>query len=602
MYDNTNRKYVIQGIFIFLTVIFIVRLFFLQVVNSSYKISAENNSTRHVTRYPARGLIYDRNDQLLVYNEAAYDLMVIPKQVEPFDTSDFCQVLNIKREFVRKMLKKVKRYSKYKPSVFLKQISAKKYAILQEKLYKFQGFFVQTRTLRKYPQNIAAHVLGYVGEINSKHLKNDSYYAQGDYIGISGIEKSYETELRGKKGKSIYLVDVFNRIKGSFKNGEFDEKPVVGRNLTSTLDADLQAYGEQLMQNKKGSVVIIEPATGEILALISSPNYDPNRLVGRVRSKNYKQLANNPQNPLFNRALMAKYPPGSTFKLINALVALQEGVITEKTHFSCHGGYRVGSFHLHCHHNASFALVQSIQLSCNAYYCNVFRRILDNKKYENIDFAYNSWYRYLNQFGLGRKLGSDLSLELRGNVPKSSYFDKLYGKGRWKSLMLVSMSIGQGELGITPLQMANMTAAIANRGYFYVPHIVKKIAGKDTINQLFTRKQNIKIDSAYFNRVIDGMEMVVVAGTATTARIKGISVCGKTGTAENPHGKDHSIFTSFAPKEKPKIVVSVYVENAGFGSTWAAPIASLLIEKYLNDSISRPYLEKRIIEGYLLEK
>lgn len=600
MENLDRRKFVIGIIIVIICLIYLLRLFFLQVVDTTYRLSAENNSRRHVTQYPARGLIYDRNGKLLVFNEVAYDIRVIPRQVTSFDTAAFCEIFNISKQQLQKALSKATIYSRYKPSTILKQISSKKYAVFKELIYKFPGFYVQTRTLRKYPKPIAAHVLGYVSEVDPGIIEKDNYYVSGDYIGYSGIEKSYEEYLRGKKGVKIYLVDVHNRIQGSYKDGKYDSIPVVGQNIITSLDADLQEYGELLMQNKKGSIVAIEPATGEILALVSTPAYNPNLLVGRARSHNYKILSRQTDNPLFNRALMAKYPPGSTFKVVNALIGLQEEVITTNSVFSCHGGYRVGSFHLGCHHNGSIDFTYSIQGSCNAYYCNVYRRILDDKKFPSIADAYMNWRSHLQSFGLGRKLGSDLAYEMEGFIPTDKYFDRFYGEGRWKSLMLVSMAIGQGELGLTPFQMANLTAAVANRGYYYIPHIVKSIEGESDIASRFKEKQYTSIDRKYFEPVINGMELVVQSGTATRARVKGISICGKTGTAENPHGKDHSIFIAFAPRDEPKIALSVYVENAGFGSTWAAPIASLMIEKYLRDTITRSYLEKYILDANLL--
>jgi len=596
----SKRQYTFHLIFIIVGILFTSRLFFLQVVDTSYVATAENNSRRHVTQYPARGLIYDRHKNLLVYNEVAYDMMVIPRQVKEFDTVKFCELLEISIQQVKQELKKAKAFSQYRPYPIIRQISSKKYAIFKEMIYKFPGFYVQTRTLRKYPRSIAAHVLGYVGEVDKELITKNPYYNQGDYIGISGIEKSYENYLRGKKGVKIYMVDVHNRIQGSYKEGAFDSIAEVGSDLITTIDADLQAYGEMLMTNKIGSIVAIEPATGEILVLITSPAYDPNLLVGRIRTENYKKLSQDNKKPLFNRALMAKYPPGSTFKLINGLIGLQEEVITTNSVFTCAGGYNVGSFHVGCHHNGSIGFIYSIQSSCNAYYCNVFQRILSDRDYANVSDAYENWRKHLASFGIGRKLDSDLTTELNGFIPTADYYNKFYGEGRWKPLMLVSMAIGQGEVGVTPFQLTNMTASIANRGYYYIPHIVKEIDGVEHIDQRYREKQHTTIDTSYFKYVIEGMELVVKSGTATRARLNGVSICGKTGTAENPHGEDHSIFTAFAPKDNPKIAISVYVENAGFGSTWAAPIASLMIEKYLNDSISRPDLEKYIVESLFL--
>jgi penicillin-binding protein 2 len=598
-----NRRHIIRFIIILVGLIFIIRLFFLQVIDSTYKLTASSNVLRYVTQFPARGLIYDRNGELLVYNEATYDLMVVPNQLQAFDTTEFCTILELKKEYVDEVLKRARKFSRYNSSVFLKQVSSKTYANLQEKLYKYPGFYVQARTLRKYNSDIGAHLLGYVGEVNEKIIENDDYYRSGDYIGISGIEQSYEEYIRGKKGVNVYLVDVHNRIKGTYANGRLDKEAEIGSNIISTIDAELQAYGEKLMANKIGSIVAIEPSTGEILSIVSTPTYKPELLVGRKRTENYVRLMSDTLKPLFNRALMAQYPPGSTFKIINALIGMQERILYPYTKYECNAGYNVGRFHLGCHyHESPLNLVESIQMSCNAYYCNVFRNILDNKKYPSIRESFDMWREYIMSFGFGEYLNSDFGNELKGLVPTKERYDRIYGKNRWKSLTLVSMAIGQGELGTTPLQMANMTAAIANRGYYYTPHIVKEIEGDSELDERFYQKQYTKIDSFYFEIAIEGMDLAVngepgSGSTARSAQIPDITVCGKTGTAENPHGKDHSIFIAFAPKEDPKIAIAVYIENGGFGSTWAAPTAKLMMEKYLNDSISVPWWEERVLNA-----
>ncbi len=597
----SDRRLIIGGIIILTGFIFIVRLFFLQVLDDTYKLSAENNVLRHITEYPARGLVYDRNGKLLVYNEAYYDLMVIPKQVEDLDTLDFCTTLGIPVDEFKARMKKIKEYSMFKPSVFEKQLSSEFYASLQEKMYRYQGFFTQTRTLRKYPSRVAAHLLGYVGEVDDKTTKDNQYYKPGDYIGVSGIEKHYEEFLRGEKGDKVVMVDVKNVPKGSFKNGEYDKQPVSGQDLVSTIDGDLQAYAEQLMQNKIGSVVAIEPSTGEILVLATSPSYDPNLLVGRVRSENYSLLAKDVTKPLFNRALMAQYPPGSTFKLVNALVAQQEKTVFQQTSYGCKNGYHAGPIRVGCHpHPSPLNLMQSVQHSCNAYYCNVFRTLIDSKK--TVREGYDVWRKHVMSFGFGKKFETDLPYELRGLIPPGDYYDKIYGKSKWKSLTIVSLSIGQGELGTTPLQLANLVATIANRGFYYVPHLIKQIGGKPVDHEKITKKNYTTIDSSYFRVVIDGMEQVVEAGTAARSKLKGIRYCGKTGTAQNPHGEDHSVFVCFAPKENPKIALAVFVENSGKGGTYAAPIASLLIEKYLTDSLRRPLVEEFILNANLMPK
>lgn len=594
----SERRFIVMGVFALLGLIFLIRLFYIQVINDDYKLSAQNNVLRHITQYPARGLVYDRHGELLVYNEAYYDLMVIPRQMKNVDTLALCEILEISKKEFKERMAKIKDYSTFKPSVFEKQLSSANYALLQDKMFMFPGFFVQTRTLRRYPRNIGGHVLGYIGEVNENNIKNDSYYTQGDYIGASGLEKYYETELRGKKGVKVVMVDVHNRVKGSFKGGDYDSSAVAGSNLISTIDAELQEYGEQLMQNKLGAIVALEPATGEVLAMVNSPTYNPNLLVGRTRSKNYSMLYKDTLKPLFNRALMSSQPPGSTFKLVNAIIGQQMGVVNESTRYSCNMGYNAGSFHMGCHSHASPQdLRGSVQHSCNAYYANVFRNILD-KPGHKVSENYDEWRNYVMMFGLGSKLGIDLPNELGGNVPSVGFYDKHYGEDRWKSLTVVSLAIGQGELGVTPLQMANMTAAIANEGYYITPHMLKRIEGEPgTITGI---RHNIPIPEHFFEVVKDGTEMVVKAGTGARSKIEGISLCGKTGTAQNPHGEDHSIFVAFAPKENPQIALAVFVENAGGGSAYAAPIASLMVEKYLNDTIARPEFEKKILEANLL--
>lgn len=603
-----GRKNIIRFLIVLIGLIYIIRLFILQVVDSSYKLTASNNVLRYETQYPARGLIFDRNGNLLVFNQAAYDIMVNPMQLDAFDTTEFCSILEITKEYIDENIKSAKEYSLYKPSIFLKQVSSVTYARFQEVMFKFPGFFVQPRTLRKYTYENAAHVIGYVGEVNDKIIESNTYYNQGDYIGISGIEQSYEDYLRGKKGVNIYLVDVHNRIKGSYNNGKFDVKAEVGANVISTIDINLQKYGEKLMQNKSGSIVAIEPSTGEILALVSAPGYNPELLVGRARAKNYNDLNIDSLKPLFNRAVMAQYPPGSTFKIMNALVGQKEKVLNPYTTYSCSGAYFAGRFRLGCHsHSSPLNLPQSIQISCNTYYCNVFRSILDNRNYPSVRDAYESWRNHVVSFGFGKALNSDLINELNGLIPTKEYYDKVYRTENWKSLNIISLAIGQGELGTTPLQMANMTATIANRGYYYIPHIVKEIEGDFNLDARFYKRNYTSIDSVYFEPVIKGMELAVngdagSGSTARTAQIQNIIVCGKTGTAQNPHGEDHSIFIAFAPKDNPQIAISVYIENGGFGGTWAAPLARLMIEKYLNDSISQPYWEEYILNSDLITK
>lgn len=598
-----NRKFVIMALVLLASVILIARLFYIQIVDKTYRVSAANNALRPVTQYPARGLIYDRNGELIVYNQAAYDLLVIPVQTSAFDTARFNEILGITMDDFRARMKTAVSYSRRTPSVFMKMISSETYAILQEELYRFPGFYVQARTLRKYTRPVAAHLLGYVGEVDNKLLAKDRYYRSGDYIGVSGIEKSYEEQLRGTKGVNIFLVDVHNNIKGSYAEGRYDTVAVPGTNLWSTIDLTLQEYGERLMQNKTGSIVAIEPATGEILTLVSSPTYDPSLLVGRIRSENFQILQADTIKPLFDRALMASYPPGSTFKIMNGLIGLQEAVIRPTSLFSCSNGYHAGALTVGCHsHRSPLNLPEAVAQSCNAWFCNAFRNILENPEYSSVQDAFDKWREYLVAFGFGNKLGIDLPNELSGFIPARSYYDRYYGKDRWKALTVISLAIGQGEIGATPLQMANMAAVIANRGSFYIPHVVKKIGEEGAPSPLYTQKYITGISPENFEPVIEGMEGAVNGGegsTARGARLDSIIICGKTGTAQNPHGKDHSIFVAFAPKDNPQIAIAVYVENAGFGSTFAAPIASLMIEKYLTGKIKRKYLEDHVLRMVL---
>jgi penicillin-binding protein 2 len=596
-----DRKFVIIIIFISVAVIFIFRLFFLQVVDDKWKIQAANASERIITEFPSRGLVFDRYGEIMVANTAVYDLMVIPKDVKDIDTIALCQLLGIETAQYSERMSEARNYSRHKPSFFEKQIPAYQYVPIAENLHRFPGFYGQPRTLRHYSRPVAAHAMGYVSEATQATIEADPYYKSGDYIGASGMEKVYEEDLRGKRGKRYILVDVHNNEKGSFADGRFDTIAEAGLNLTSTLSAALQEYGELLMQNKRGSIVAIDPSTGEILCMITNPGYDPNLLVGRVRGQNYADLNKDELKPLFNRSVMAKYPPGSTFKLVQGLIGLQEGVINEQTQFSCRGGYLMGGkVRPKCHPHASpVELLYSIQTSCNAYYCNVFKRVLD--KYPTSEEGYNKWREYIANFGMGSKLGVDITSEVNGFVPESTYYDKFYGKGRWNGHTIISLAIGQGELGVTPIQMANMATVIANRGWFYTPHLVKEIDGQPIQNEKYTTKRYSGIDAVHFETVVEGMYRVVESGTGRGTRFSpDIEVCGKTGTAENPHGKDHSIFIAFAPKDNPKIAIAVYVENVGFGATWAAPIASLMMEKHLTDSITRPHIEQRLVEANLM--
>ena len=596
-----NRKYIIIAIIALVSLILLTRLFYIQVIDSSYRTSADNNVLNYVTQYPARGLIYDRNGKLIVSNQAVYDLMVIPVQTSKIDTTTLCSILDITKGSFNERMKAARTYSRQAPSVFLKQISSETYGRLQEKMFLFPGFYVQSRTLRQYSRPVGSHILGYVGEVDDEIITKNPYYKSGDYIGISGIEKSYEQQLRGTKGIKIFMVDVYSRVKGSYMDGKLDTIAVQGKDLISTIDIDLQEYGELLMQNKTGSIVAIEPTTGEVLALISAPSYDPNLLVGRIRSENFNKLQNDTLKPLFDRALMASYPPGSTFKPVIGLIALQEQVIDPNTLFSCNSGYMFVDCHVH---RSPLNLTEGLMISCNSYFCQAFRRTLENKAYTSVTEGYKKWREYVTQFGFGNKLGTDFVNELPGLIPEVTYYEKFYGANKLKALNIISLGIGQGEIGTTPLQMANMTAAIANRGYFYTPHIVKKIGNGEPIDSKFYEKHIINIDSENFESIIAGMEQAVNGseGTARSVAVKDIIICGKTGTAQNPHGEDHSVFIAFAPKDNPKIAIAVYVENAGFGSTYAAPVASLMIEKYLKGEISNKGLEQNMLNLNMISK
>jgi penicillin-binding protein 2 len=595
-----DRRKVILVIFVIVAVIYIVRLFQIQVIDESYKISAANSSLRNLTVYPARGLIYDRNGKLMVYNEVIYDLMVTPNQVRVLDTAAICTLLEMQPSDVKERIEKARVWSPYRPSVFEKQISKAEFARIQEQLFKFPGFYVQARTQRYYPYQIAPHTFGYIGEVNQSDLDRDGYYRPGDYIGISGIERAYEKELRGQKGMRKVWVDKFNNEIGRVAEGKYDTSAVAGLDLYTTIDLDLQRYGEELLQNKSGSIVAIEPATGEILALVSHPGYDPNLLVGRVRTKNYGMLQQDPNKPLYNRALQARYPPGSTFKMVNALIGQQLGVLTAQTTYPCAMGFHFGGLTVGCHaHPSPLDLSQSIQHSCNAYYCRAFRAIIDANGSKPAREGFEEWRRQVLSFGFGQALESDIPNQSSGNIPTAAYYDRYHGKNRWKSITIISLSIGQGEITATPLQLANFAATIANRGFYVVPHVGKALGRKDSLLQKYTIHHNTSVNRSYYDLVVDAMENVVIAGTGRVARIDSISVCGKTGTAQNPHGEDHSIFIAFAPKDNPKIAIAVVVENAGFGATWAAPIASLMIEKYLRREITAPNrldLEKRMKE------
>tara|TARA_B100000902_G_scaffold137256_1_gene135471 strand:- start:3760 stop:5583 length:1824 start_codon:yes stop_codon:yes gene_type:complete len=604
MQANNNRHIIVKSIFICISIIFLFKLFYIQVVNDKYKFSAENNVLRYDVKYPARGLLYDRNNQILAYNEASYDLMIVPREIKKdIDANLLCKLLDISNEEYNERIEKAKQYSRYKESVFAKKIDAETFAKFGEMLYKFEGFFVRTRSTRKYPINTASNVMGYLGEVNDKKIQEDNYYNSGDLAGISGVEVAYENLLRGKKGMELVLVDVHNSKKGKFNAGRYDTNAISGYNITTTIDTELQKYGEKLMLNKIGSIVAIEPSTGEILTLVSSPSFNPNILTGRNRSKNFKLLVNDDKKPLFNRALLGQYAPGSTFKLINSLIALQEKTLKINSTYDCIGKYEYAKDKfVGCHdHKNPLSLKKAIAISCNSYFCNAFEKFFE--KFDNTELAFNKWKEHVASFGIGQWMNNDFTYGKRGFLPETSTYDNIYGYSHWNASTILSLSIGQGELLLTPIQMANITSIIANRGFYYTPHIVKKIGVNNISEEQFVKKKYTTINPLHFDPIIDGMEMVLndEDGTANKCNLE-LDICGKTGTAENTsrNGEDHSIFIAFAPKMNPKIAIAVYVENGGWGSTWAAPIATLMIEKYLKNKISNKELENSMVEGNLI--
>ena len=605
-YNLEKRKFVIGGFIILIVLIYLIKLFELQVCDSRYKENADSNAFLKKTIYPSRGLMYDRNGKLVVFNQPAYDIVFIPRDVQPFDTLDFCNTLQITREDFDKRMSDIKNpkknanYSSYTQQIFMTHLSAQDYGRLQEKLYRYPGFFIQKRILRQYNYTAGANILGNIREVNATDLKNDEYYRRGDYTGDLGIEKGYEKYLRGTKGVEILIRDAYGKIKGRYNDGQNDIAPIAGKDLTLSIDIELQKYGEKLMQNKIGAIVAIEPSTGEVLALVSSPTYDPNDLVGRSRGKNYSKLVNDKTKPLYDRSIMATYPPGSTFKPTQGLIFQQEGIINSSTAYPCHMGFICGRLKVGCHgHESPITLAPSLRTSCNAYYCWGLKNMLDRKsKYGSTGNAFEVWKNYMVSLGYGYRLGIDLPGESRGFIPNEKFYDKIYGHDRWSALTIISIAIGQGEILATPLQIANFASIVANRGYFYTPHVVKSIEGEQ-IDTTYTSRRYTDIDAKYFKEIVQGMRMAVTGGTCRTADLKDIEVCGKTGTAQNPHGRDHSAFMGFAPMNNPKIAICVYVQNAGFGATYAVPIGSLMMEKYLTGGIApeRQYLEQRMVES-----
>ncbi len=606
-YNLEKRRYVIGGFILLIAVVYLIRLFGLQVADDKYKAFAENNAFLRKTQFPSRGLMYDRNGELVVYNQPAYDVMMIPRDIKGLDTLDFCNTLGITRENFDERMADVRKsagYSVYTPQRFMSHLSARDYGRLQEKLYRYPGFFTQKRILRQYNYKAAANVLGNIREVNQNDLDKDEigYYRAGDYIGDLGVERSYEQYLRGDKGVEILMRDANGRIQGRYENGALDVEAHSGRNLTLSLDIKLQEYAESLMVNKIGAIVAIEPKTGEILCMVSAPTYDPTLLIGRERGKNYLKLTDpdNIDRPMYDRALQGYYPPGSTFKPGQALILLQEGIINLNTAYPCHHGYINGGLKVGCHaHGSPIPVKPAIQTSCNAFFCWGFKNMIDRRsKYGSPDKALEVWKNHLVSMGYGYKLGVDLPHESRGFLPNAKYYDKFYGEGRWSANTIVSVSIGQGEVLATPLQIANLCATIANRGYFITPHAVKAI--QDTLMpEKYLEVHRPDIDEKWYREVAEGMRMAVTGGTCRLANLPDIEVAGKTGTAQNPHGKDHSAFMGFAPFNDPKIAVAVYVENGGFGATHGVPIGSLIIEKYLTGQIrpERKYLEQSMLNS-----
>ena len=591
--------------------ILIAKLFSIQIIDDKYKLSADNNTMVYTTIYPTRGIIHDRNGNILVGNKVAYDLMVTPKEVEAFDTLALCKVLDITPEFVKEKMDEFYRNRRkigWQSVVMIKQIPSETYMKFAEIAYKFPGFRGQARSIREYPFNAGGNLLGYVSEVNASYIeRHPDEYKAGDYAGMTGIEAAREKKLRGEKGYNIWLRDSRNKIESRYRDGELDEEAIPGDDITTTIDAELQHYGQMLMDRKVGSLVAIEPSTGEILTLVSSPGIDVDQLANI--GQHYREISTDPYKPMFNRAVQASYPPGSVFKIVNGLIGLQEEVFTPETKYACNMGYHFGRNKLGCHaHKSPIDFEESIMMSCNAYYCYVLRAILENQKYPSIAEAMDRWNEYVKSFGFGQKLGSDFPSELGGSIPDSKYYNKVYRNGGWKATTVISLSIGQGEIGCTPLHLANLCATVANRGFFYTPHIIKD-SENVTIDPKYKEKNYTMVDTTHFHKVIGGMYRAVNSGygsggTASVAAVEGLEICGKTGTAQNPHGDDHSVFICFAPKDNPKIAVAAYVENGGFGATWAAPIASLLVEKYLNGEISpgRKALEERMLNGDLMHK
>lgn len=591
-FELDKRRLVIGGVAIFIVTVYLIRLFTLQLLSDDYKKNADSNAFLKKIEYPSRGAITDRHGRLLVYNQPAYDIMVVMNEEKGrLDTMEFCNALGITKEYFIKRMNDIKDrnknpgYSRFTEQVFMSQLSDKEFSVFQEKIFRFPGFYVQKRSIRQYQYPYAAHVLGDVAEVSKSDVENSDYYQPGDYIGKLGIERSYEEQLRGEKGVQILLRDAHGRVQGNYQNGKFDRRPVAGKNLTLGIDIKLQELGERLLEGKIGSIVAIEPATGEVLCMVSSPTYDPRIMVGRQRGKNHLALSRNVWKPLLNRAIMGQYPPGSTFKTTQGLTYMTEGIIDEHTLYPCARGFNYRGLHVGCHpHAAPTNLVQALCTSCNSYFCwGLFHMIGNRRRYRNVQEAMNTWRDYMVSMGFGYKLGVDLPGEKRGLIPNAAFYDKAY-KGSWNGLTVISISIGQGEVNLTPLQIANLSATIANRGYYYVPHVVRKVQGEQ-LDTLYRRKHYTKASRKAYEYVVQGMRASVVGGTCHAANRADYLVCGKTGTAQN-RGQDHSVFMGFAPMDNPKIAIAVYVENGGFGATYGVPIGSLMMEQYINGKLS----------------
>ena len=598
-YSLDNRRYVIAGVAVLIVVVYTIRLFMLQITSDDYKKSADSNAFLKKIEYPSRGVISDRNGKLLVYNQPSYDIMVVMNEVgNRLDTLELCQALNITKEDFDSRMATIKDrnknpgYSRFTQQLFMSQLSDHDFSVFQEKMFRFPGFYVQRRSIRQYQYPFAAHVLGDVAEVSPADIEEDDYYQPGDYIGKLGVERSYEKQLRGEKGIQILLRDAHGRVQGRYQDGKFDRRPVAGKNLTLSIDADLQALGERLMEGKIGSIVAIEPATGEVLCMVSSPSYDPRVMVGRQRSKSHRQLSQNVWKPLLNRSIMGQYPPGSTFKTTQGLTFMSEGILhPTHTAYPCGHGFNYKGLHVGCHGHASpLSLVPALSTSCNGYFCwGLYYMIGAKSKYGNVVNAMNTWRDYMVSMGFGYKLGIDLPGEKRGMIPNGQYYDNAY-KGSWNGLTVISIAIGQGEVTATPLQIANLGATIANRGWYVKPHVVKKIQG-EKLDTAYTHRHYSKAKRNAYDYVVQGMRASATGGTCHELAKYDFMACGKTGTAQN-RGHDHSVFMGFAPMDKPKIAVAVYVENGGWGATYGVPIGGLIMEQYIHGKLSEASMKK----------